>query len=98
MRGPLVLRDASNGDTEIEGKPVLNLYKGSEKSKDIMEVVQTNLTGSQTKQKTWYYKHAWKCSFEVGDSVLIPMKKYKMQNSWDCPFGVIEEMTVYISC
>lgn len=69
--------------------------------KDMMGIVQTNLKDSQSRQKMWFNQNTCKCSFVIGDLVLVlsPVKKYKMQNLWEAPFeerGVVNEYTYQV--
>lgn len=58
----------------------------------MLGTVQTNLQDSQSRQKVCCDKNTCKHTFEIGDLVMVlsPGKKYKIQNSWEEPFVVIE--------
>lgn len=61
--------------------------------RDKMEVVQMNLTKSHAAQKARYGYNACKFSLEVGDVLmLLPVKRYKMQNSWKGPSEVVKRI------
>ncbi|XP_065426955.1 uncharacterized protein LOC135976185 [Chrysemys picta bellii] len=94
VRGPLdLIRDTWEGCNTVREEPVTEYVQRFRRElKDMMEIVQNNLQSSQAKQKAWYDKNTCKRTFDVGDLVMVlgPAKKFKMQNSWEGPFEVVE--------
>lgn len=97
VRGPLdVLREMWTGDEPVEEQTVFtHLTEMRKRLEQMSELVQSNMTASQKKQKEHYDKKLKEQPLKVGDKVLvlIPSRKSKLKLERVGPYTVTREVT-----
>ena len=96
VRGPLaILKESWTGELH-EGENVVEyVLNAREKMSKMADVVQENLTKSQTRQKTYYDKTARGKKYEAGEEVLVmlPSASSKLTSTWQGPFPVVRQVS-----
>ncbi|CAM5173343.1 unnamed protein product [Eretmochelys imbricata] len=96
VRGPLdLMRDEWEGKATPDGESVVEyVLIFRERLAELMGLARENLARAQRKQKVWYDCTARAPAYATGDqvTVLIPMRKNKLQAAWEGPFKVIKQL------
>ena len=72
VQGPLdVLRQAWEAYKKSDGSVVSHVLYIRDRMEKMAELVQSNLTKAQEKQKNWYDANARQREFEIADQVLV---------------------------
>ncbi|CAM5146769.1 unnamed protein product [Eretmochelys imbricata] len=98
VRGPLdLMRDEWEGKATPDGESVVEyVLIFRERLAELMGLARENLARAQRKQKVWYDRTARARAYATGDPVmvLIPVRKNKLQATWEGPFKVIKQLNV----
>ncbi|CAM4342636.1 unnamed protein product [Lepidochelys kempii] len=96
VRGPLdLMRDEWEGKATPDGESVVEyVLIFRERLAELMGLARENLARAQRKQKVWYDRTAQARAYATGDQVmvLIPVRKNKLQATWEGPSKVIKQL------
>ena len=95
VRGPLdILKESWEANQKSDESVISYVLSTREKLLKMSELVQENLSKSQTQQKTWYDKKSRVCEFKLGDLILVllPTSNSKLLAQWQEPYQVTKRM------
>ena len=96
VRGPLdILKEVWETTSRITDENVISYVLSTrERLREMSELVQENLSSSQSRQKSWFDKGARLREFKPGDSVLVllPTSSNRLLAQWQGPYQVVQRM------
>ncbi|CAM5137915.1 unnamed protein product [Eretmochelys imbricata] len=90
-----LMRDEWEGKATPDGESVVEyVLIFRERLAELMGLARANLARAQKKQKVWYDRTVRARAYATGDlvRVLIPMRKDKLQATWEGPFKVVKQL------
>ena len=89
-----MLRQAWEAYEKSDESVVSHVLSIRDRMEKMAELVQSNLTNAQEKQKNWYDANARQREFEIADQVLVllPTSSSKLLAEWQGPYQILKKI------